>query len=625
MEKSRKISIRLEVDDNGTTKLTRFADQSQKSFNLASRHSKTFDNSLVQLNSSLGGLVAGLGPIPALVTGAFGVGAVADFVRSTSEAYQNSQALNRAFEASAGDAKSAAKEMEWLRATSDKLGQNFWQLAEAYKGIYAASQKTTLEGQAEVRNIFESITMAGTALGLSGDQVKGTLRAIEQMMSKGKIQAEELRGQLGERLPGAFRIFAAAMGVSTAKLDDMLKKGEVLAEDVLPKVDKLLREMYGEKAAEAAQSTRAQTSKLSEAFTDLSTTIGELTDTAMSNFTMQLTELVKAINRGAKSMAQTRSEMERTPPGLYAGEDYADTGGEYTKPSERISLPKDYKQQLENTLADVQRRIGTFALPDPDTETPDDKMAIVDAHFNRGTVAERLATYERQLETEIAALNALENQYEANTLAPAAITDAWRLGGYDADYKPFGELLDAQKAASRLQTTIDQEAAKAQAAAAKAAKEAAIQNKKDLAELNKAYKEYQEGGYNDAWRLGGYGADDKPFGKLLDAHEKAARQQVQYDEEAAAERSAIQEKYTDRMVELTGSAEDKRRYELKKDLGFLARADGKRAHLPGRLSAHHGGRGGQEPGQPGQKIRGLFRPDRKRADQPDQQRPGRDL
>ena len=35
------------------------------------------------------------------------------------------------------------------------------------------------------------------------------------------VQAEELRGQIGERLPGAFSTFAQAIGVSTAELDDM--------------------------------------------------------------------------------------------------------------------------------------------------------------------------------------------------------------------------------------------------------------------------------------------------------------------------------------------------------------------------------------------------------------------
>ena len=40
-------------------------------------------------------------------------------------------------------------------------------------------------------------------MGLSADQTSGVLLALQQMISKGTVQAEELRGQLGERLPGA--------------------------------------------------------------------------------------------------------------------------------------------------------------------------------------------------------------------------------------------------------------------------------------------------------------------------------------------------------------------------------------------------------------------------------------
>jgi hypothetical protein len=73
-------------------------------------------------------------------------------------------------------------------------------------------------------------------------------------MSKGNVQAEELRGQLGERLPGAFNMAAKAMGVSTGELNKMLEKGEVLAEDLLPKLAKEMHRRFG-KAAEDASST----------------------------------------------------------------------------------------------------------------------------------------------------------------------------------------------------------------------------------------------------------------------------------------------------------------------------------------------------------------------------------
>ena len=49
------------------------------------------------------------------------------------------------------------------------------------------------------------------------------------MISKGKVQAEELRGQLGERLPSAFQLAAKAMGMTTAQLDKFMADGKLTA------------------------------------------------------------------------------------------------------------------------------------------------------------------------------------------------------------------------------------------------------------------------------------------------------------------------------------------------------------------------------------------------------------
>jgi tape measure domain-containing protein len=91
----------------------------------------------------------------------------------------------------------------------------------------------------------------------------GVFLALGQMISKGKVQAEELRGQLGERLPGAFNLAARAMGVTTAQLDDMLKKGQVTAEDMLPKLAAVLKDEFGPAAEHASQGAQGAVNRLS--------------------------------------------------------------------------------------------------------------------------------------------------------------------------------------------------------------------------------------------------------------------------------------------------------------------------------------------------------------------------
>ncbi len=108
-------------------------------------------------------------------------------------------------------AENVAREIAYLRSEAERLGTPFTKATAAYGQLAAASKETALEGQG-TRDIFKAISEASTVLHLSACDTEGALRAVGQMMSKGKVSAEELRGQLGERLPGAFQIAARAMG-----------------------------------------------------------------------------------------------------------------------------------------------------------------------------------------------------------------------------------------------------------------------------------------------------------------------------------------------------------------------------------------------------------------------------
>lgn len=96
---------------------------------------------------------------------------------------------------------------------------------------------------ADQRKLFESLSRAAAGFGMSADDTNGMFLAVTQMMGKGKIQAEELRGQLGERLPIAMQAMAKAAGTTVAGLDSIMKKGKLLSADVLPKFADALNEM----------------------------------------------------------------------------------------------------------------------------------------------------------------------------------------------------------------------------------------------------------------------------------------------------------------------------------------------------------------------------------------------
>ena len=144
-----------------------------------------------------------------------------------------------------GSSEQAAREFEYVKTVSDQLGLSVRTTAEQYLSLSAASRGTALEGQA-TRDIFEAVSSAMSKLGRSSSDTQGALLAIQQVISKGTVSSEELRGQLGERLPGAFQIAARSVGVTTQELGKLLEKGEVAATDFLPRFAKELNRTFGE-------------------------------------------------------------------------------------------------------------------------------------------------------------------------------------------------------------------------------------------------------------------------------------------------------------------------------------------------------------------------------------------
>lgn len=124
------------------------------------------------------------------LTGLIGAFAAAQSVQS----YQNIVGAQQGLAAAMGDVGAGAEEFEYLTETANRLGISLVQASDGYKNFAAATQGTELAGQ-QTRDIFESVSSYAKVLNLSADDFSGVMRALTQMVSKGKISAEELRGQ----------------------------------------------------------------------------------------------------------------------------------------------------------------------------------------------------------------------------------------------------------------------------------------------------------------------------------------------------------------------------------------------------------------------------------------------
>jgi tape measure domain-containing protein len=168
----------------------------------------------------------------------------------------------------------SAKELEFVTGVANKLGLELNTTAQAYAGFASAARGTSLEGT-QTRKVFESIAQASAVMGLSSDQAGGALLAIQQMMSKGVVSAEEFRGQLGERMPIALQAGANALGVTTAEFSKMLESGQIIAADFLPKFAVAIKEMLGDSVESAANRLEAATARMGTAWERFKRTVGD--------------------------------------------------------------------------------------------------------------------------------------------------------------------------------------------------------------------------------------------------------------------------------------------------------------------------------------------------------------
>ncbi|MCS1482987.1 tape measure protein [Escherichia coli] len=189
-----------------------------------------------------------------------------------------------------GDKASEAE--TFIRGLADKTGLNISEGLSSYAKFAAGAQGSM--SQEQTQELFGNATAMSRLMGLSNDELNGILKAFEQMASKGKIQAEELRGQLGDRMAGAFKLFAEALGMTAAELDKAMKDGKILSSDTLPKVAKQMGLMIDKAGgwAEVAKSTQTALGKLANNWDDTMVKIFSGSQDELNGFLSSLSNLL---------------------------------------------------------------------------------------------------------------------------------------------------------------------------------------------------------------------------------------------------------------------------------------------------------------------------------------------
>ena len=125
---------------------------------------------------------------------------------------------------------------------------------DGFAKLYASMEPAGFSGK-EIRDLFEGVSMGAATFGMSADKVDRVMYAFAQMASKGQIMSEELKGQLGDVLPGSLALFAKAAKMSVSDfskaMEDGAFKGNAMRE-LLIKVGATMKEEFGKGAVGAA-------------------------------------------------------------------------------------------------------------------------------------------------------------------------------------------------------------------------------------------------------------------------------------------------------------------------------------------------------------------------------------
>lgn len=212
--------------------------------------------------AAMGNAASGIG---GFLRDIFSIEAIFGFAKTIFDVSNRLQGFISTMSVVTGSAITAREELNSLFLLANKWGADVDSLTSSYAKLSAAAKGTTLEGQG-VKDIFEAITQASVALHLSTQDTGLVFFALQQMVSKGKVSMEELRKQMAERFPGAIQIAADSLGMTTDAMEKMIRKGELLAQDFLPKFAQGIKEAFGDAAVLASHSLLAEINRLKNAW-----------------------------------------------------------------------------------------------------------------------------------------------------------------------------------------------------------------------------------------------------------------------------------------------------------------------------------------------------------------------
>ena len=273
----------------------------------------TFGKGIQDAESKVHGLDSAVAKIGGTIAAAFAIDRMVDFGKETVELSAKMQGLDNIIKFS--NAPQATQNLNFIKDTIKELKLPLIETTEGYSKFLAGVKGSALEGEA-ANTVFRSLAEATTVLHLPAEQSASIFLALQQMVGKTKIQAQELTLQLGQSLPGAIQAMARSLHVGVPELYQMMEKGQLIAADVLPKFAAELHNTFGGSVANALDSTQSGLNEVNNEMVEQKKIIGQqIKPLYMDWLSLQVAGL-NIIGMGTKFYAEHKEGLTALAVGL---------------------------------------------------------------------------------------------------------------------------------------------------------------------------------------------------------------------------------------------------------------------------------------------------------------------
>jgi tape measure domain-containing protein len=331
--------------------------KAQREFDVLDQKVRKADKAVGDFSKSVGNYKGALSGIGNLM-GAFGISTglylAADLVKNIFETTKQIQSLDLALRMVSGSQNEFATNQVFLSNLAEQYGIEIQGLTKNFTEFWVAS-KGKLEAE-QIKAIFTSISKSVAVMGLSVEQQDSAFLALQQMMSKGTVQAEELKKQLGNALPGAVKAATMAyqalhpeLKVTEKLFMEQMKAGKILSAELLPELAKAYEKLYGIENVNRAETLAAAQNRLSNSWTKMIRNINESDNNGLTMFFTTLLDYLQKSIKGVDYLASSlnqlsknrRSESQEEGIKLWSVED----------------VKKLNKEELDDVISDIKFRI----------------------------------------------------------------------------------------------------------------------------------------------------------------------------------------------------------------------------------------------------------------------------